>query len=53
MSLGGKREAAGYHCIFIWKKMPKEAISKVSRTNLQSSSNLAKNLTKKQSIFRL
>jgi hypothetical protein len=23
-------EAAGYHCILIWKKMPKEAICKVS-----------------------
>jgi hypothetical protein len=27
--LGGRREAAGYHCIFIWRKMSKEAICKV------------------------
>lgn len=27
MALGGKREAAGYHCIFVWRKMPKEQIA--------------------------
>ncbi|KAI6191789.1 Patched domain-containing protein 3 [Aphelenchoides bicaudatus] len=36
MALGGKREAAGYHCIFIWKKMPKEAICKAKNANFIS-----------------
>jgi patched domain-containing protein len=30
MALGGRREAAGHHCIFVWRRMPKEQICKVS-----------------------
>uniref|UniRef100_A0A914RDS3 Patched family protein n=1 Tax=Parascaris equorum TaxID=6256 RepID=A0A914RDS3_PAREQ len=36
MALGGKREAAGYHCIFVWKKMPEEQIQEAKRTNFVS-----------------
>lgn len=27
MALGGKREYAGYHCVFVWRQMPKEDIA--------------------------
>ncbi|KAI6244157.1 Patched domain-containing protein 3 [Aphelenchoides fujianensis] len=36
MSLGGRREAAGYHCIFIWRKMSKEDMCKAKRDNVVS-----------------
>ncbi|CAG9538153.1 unnamed protein product [Cercopithifilaria johnstoni] len=36
MALGGKREAVGYHCIFVWKKMPKEIVEE-SRQNTKLS----------------
>nr|CAD2186786.1 unnamed protein product [Meloidogyne enterolobii] len=29
MALGGRREAAGHHCVFLWRRMPKEQICKV------------------------
>ncbi|KAM3729232.1 Patched-related protein [Dirofilaria immitis] len=32
MALGGKREAVGYHCVFVWKKMSKEIIEKSKQT---------------------
>ncbi|MCP9257740.1 hypothetical protein DINM_000978 [Dirofilaria immitis] len=35
MALGGKREAVGYHCVFVWKKMSKEIIEKkITRISL-------------------
>uniref|UniRef100_A0A0N4Z0W9 SSD domain-containing protein n=1 Tax=Parastrongyloides trichosuri TaxID=131310 RepID=A0A0N4Z0W9_PARTI len=36
MALGGKREAAGYHCIFFYKKMSKEEIALSKATNFVS-----------------
>uniref|UniRef100_F1KV12 Patched domain-containing protein 3 n=1 Tax=Ascaris suum TaxID=6253 RepID=F1KV12_ASCSU len=36
MALGGKREAAGYHCILVWKKMPEDQIQEAKRTNFVS-----------------
>ncbi|KAI6205291.1 Patched domain-containing protein 3 [Aphelenchoides besseyi] len=36
MSLGGRREAAGYHCIFVWRKMSKEDTCKAKRDNTAS-----------------
>ncbi|CAJ0564444.1 unnamed protein product, partial [Mesorhabditis spiculigera] len=31
MVLGGRREAAGYHSVFVWKRMPKEEIEKAKQ----------------------
>ncbi|VDN01759.1 unnamed protein product [Thelazia callipaeda] len=36
MVLGGKREAAGYHCVFVWKKMPQEVIEQSRQRHSQS-----------------
>uniref|UniRef100_A0A915PMR3 SSD domain-containing protein n=1 Tax=Setaria digitata TaxID=48799 RepID=A0A915PMR3_9BILA len=36
MALGGKREAAGYHCIFVWRKMPKKMIEESRNATLSS-----------------
>ncbi|KAH7728796.1 Patched family protein [Aphelenchoides avenae] len=36
MALGGRREAAGHHCIFVWKRMSKEEICKAKATNFIS-----------------
>uniref|UniRef100_A0A0K0FIK4 SSD domain-containing protein n=1 Tax=Strongyloides venezuelensis TaxID=75913 RepID=A0A0K0FIK4_STRVS len=36
MALGGKREAAGYHCILFYKKMSKEEIALSKATNFIS-----------------
>ncbi|KAI6173560.1 Patched domain-containing protein 3 [Aphelenchoides besseyi] len=36
MSLGGRREAAGYHCIFVWRKMSKEDACKAKQDNTVS-----------------
>uniref|UniRef100_A0A8R1XVE9 SSD domain-containing protein n=1 Tax=Onchocerca volvulus TaxID=6282 RepID=A0A8R1XVE9_ONCVO len=36
MALGGKREAVGNHCIFVWKKMPKEIVEKSKQTTVSS-----------------
>ncbi|VDM41707.1 unnamed protein product [Toxocara canis] len=36
MALGGKREAAGYHCILVWKKMPEEQIQEAKKSNFVS-----------------
>ncbi|CAK5120373.1 unnamed protein product [Meloidogyne enterolobii] len=30
MALGGRREDAGHHCVFLWRRMPKEQICKVN-----------------------
>lgn len=29
MALGGRREAAGYHCALVWKKMPQKDVEEV------------------------
>ena len=31
MVLGARREAAGYHCVMVWKRMPKKDIEEVSK----------------------
>lgn len=36
MALGGKREAVGYHCIFVWKKMPKKIVEESRRNTMFS-----------------
>uniref|UniRef100_A0A914ZAF6 SSD domain-containing protein n=1 Tax=Panagrolaimus superbus TaxID=310955 RepID=A0A914ZAF6_9BILA len=36
MALGGKREAAGYHCFFVWRQMPKDQIA-LSKSTLFTS----------------
>nr|CAD2161183.1 unnamed protein product [Meloidogyne enterolobii] len=36
MALGGRREAAGHHCVFLWRRMPKEQICKAKSTNFIS-----------------
>ncbi|CAD5234266.1 unnamed protein product [Bursaphelenchus xylophilus] len=36
MALGGRREAAGYHCVFVWRKMGKDAIARAKATNFTS-----------------
>ncbi|TKR80372.1 hypothetical protein L596_014455 [Steinernema carpocapsae] len=36
MALGGRREAAGYHCVFVWRRMPKDEIFKAKQTNFIS-----------------
>lgn len=36
MALGGKREAAGYHCVFVWKKMPQKMIEQCKQGNVVS-----------------
>ena len=30
MVLGARREAAGYHCVMVWKRMPKKDIEEVN-----------------------
>uniref|UniRef100_A0AC35G5Y7 SSD domain-containing protein n=1 Tax=Panagrolaimus sp. PS1159 TaxID=55785 RepID=A0AC35G5Y7_9BILA len=36
MALGGKREYSGYHCVFVWRQMPKEQIA-LSKSTLFTS----------------
>ncbi|KAI1703876.1 patched family domain-containing protein [Ditylenchus destructor] len=36
LALGGRREAAGYHCLMVWKRMSKEEICKAKATNFVS-----------------
>ncbi|VDN53005.1 unnamed protein product [Dracunculus medinensis] len=38
MIIGGKREAAGYHCVYVWKKMPLEEIKQSRESNFISPS---------------
>lgn len=40
MALGGKREAAGYHCVFVWKKMPKKVVEEVCLLAINRSQDL-------------
>uniref|UniRef100_A0A915LKQ0 SSD domain-containing protein n=1 Tax=Meloidogyne javanica TaxID=6303 RepID=A0A915LKQ0_MELJA len=43
MALGGRREAAGHHCIFLWRRMPKEQICKVIMREILSDNFLNNN----------
>ncbi|KAI3415397.1 hypothetical protein GPALN_005004 [Globodera pallida] len=36
MALGGRREAAGHHSLFVWRRMSKEEICKAKSTNFVS-----------------
>ncbi|VDN36338.1 unnamed protein product [Gongylonema pulchrum] len=36
MALGGKREAAGYHCVFVWKKLPQSMIEQTKQARTPS-----------------
>uniref|UniRef100_A0A0R3RG29 SSD domain-containing protein n=1 Tax=Elaeophora elaphi TaxID=1147741 RepID=A0A0R3RG29_9BILA len=36
MALGGKREAVGYHCIFVWKKMSEEIVAESKQNSVLS-----------------
>ncbi|CAI4233057.1 unnamed protein product [Auanema sp. JU1783] len=36
MVLGARRESAGYHCVFVWKKCPKEEIAKAKEPDAMS-----------------
>lgn len=33
MAMGAKREAAGYHCVFVWKRCDREEIAKAKNEN--------------------
>uniref|UniRef100_A0A7E4VIC3 SSD domain-containing protein n=1 Tax=Panagrellus redivivus TaxID=6233 RepID=A0A7E4VIC3_PANRE len=36
MAMGGQREAAGYHCIFVWQQQPVSEVAKTKRTDFVS-----------------
>ncbi|MFH4978057.1 hypothetical protein AB6A40_004766 [Gnathostoma spinigerum] len=33
MAIGGRREAAGYHCVMVWKKLPDKDILQLTKRN--------------------